>query len=409
MAKYIRLAIAIPLCFTLLVMWFAWSAFRTAPPLAAENLRGAGLSISAAVEQLANVDSSFQSLARYSTPDIAYFALIDRQGIARFHTNQSLIGQPFENTDIQTFPNGISEKRERLGTGEDVYVLRTKLHTNHDEYLLVLALHTYRADQVIRRAKAGVTVVSALTVALWGFTLFAILMLRREERHHKEMQRREELARLGELGAVMAHEIRNPLAGIKGFAQLTETADNLEQARLYAGKIVTQSLHMESLVNELLSFAREERKERQPVDLAVLVQESIAMILMEADPTLVEVIHTPHTSMIILADSDRISQLLLNLLKNGLQSMPDGGELRVELKKVTSVATLSISDTGVGIPPENIPHIFDPFWTSKARGTGLGLALCRKIAEEHGWNLTVESSVGIGTTFTVTVPSIEST
>ena len=409
MAKYIRLAIAIPLCFTLLVMWFAWSAFRTAPPLAAENLRGAGLSISAAVEQLANVDSSFQSLARYSTPDIAYFALIDRQGIARFHTNQSLIGQPFENTDIQTFPNGISEKRERLGTGEDVYVLRTKLHTNHDEYLLVLALHTYRADQVIRRAKAGVTVVSALTVALWGFTLFAILMLRREERHHKEMQRREELARLGELGAVMAHEIRNPLAGIKGFAQLTETADNLEQARLYAGKIVTQSLHMESLVNELLSFAREERKERQPVDLAVLVQESIAMILMEADPTLVEVIHTPHTSMTILADSDRISQLLLNLLKNGLQSMPDGGELRVELKKVTSVATLSISDTGVGIPPENIPHIFDPFWTSKARGTGLGLALCRKIAEEHGWNLTVESSVGIGTTFTVTVPSIEST
>ena len=409
MAKYIRLAIAIPLCFTLLVMWFAWSAFRTAPPLAAENLRGAGLSISAAVEQLANVDSSFQSLARYSTPDIAYFALIDRQGIARFHTNQSIIGQPFDNTDIQTFPNGISEKRERLGTGEDVYVLRTKLHTNHDEYLLVLALHTYRADQVIRRAKAGVTVVSALTVALWGFTLFAILMLRREERHHKEMQRREELARLGELGAVMAHEIRNPLAGIKGFAQLTETADNLEQARLYAGKIVTQSLHMESLVNELLSFAREERKERQPVDLAVLVQESIAMILMEADPTLVEVIHTPHTSMIILADSDRISQLLLNLLKNGLQSMPDGGELRVELKKVTSVATLSISDTGVGIPPENIPHIFDPFWTSKARGTGLGLALCRKIAEEHGWNLTVESSVGIGTTFTVTVPSIEST
>ncbi len=407
MASTTRLIVGIPLCFTLLVVWFAWSAIRTAPPLAAENLRGAGLSISAAVEQLAIADSSFQSLTRYSTPDIAYFVLIDRQGIARFHTNQSLIGKPFENGDILSLPSGISENREQLGTGEEVYVLRTKLHTNNDEYLLVLALHTYRADQVIRRAKTGVTVVSALTIALWGLTLFAILMLRREERHHKEMQRREELARLGELGAVLAHEIRNPLAGIKGFAQLSETADNLEQAHLYAGKIVMQSLHMESLVNDLLSFAREDRTERQPIDLAALVRDSIELICMEADPTQIEVIHAPHAAMIINADSDRISQLLLNLLKNGLQAMPDGGELRVELKNIKSTAILSISDTGIGIPPESIPRIFDPFWTSKARGTGLGLALCRKIAEEHGGSLTVESIVGVGTTFTVTVPLIE--
>ncbi len=388
----------------MLVAWFAWSAFHSAPPLASENLRGAGLSISAAIEQLAVADSSFRSLRRYTTPDIAYFALVDRQGIIRFHTNPGLIGQPFSNDEQRPFPDGISEQREQLGTGELAYILRTKVHAGHEEYLLVLALHTYRADQVIRRAKTGVTVVSALTVALWGLTLLLLCMLRREERHHREMNRREELARLGELGAVMAHEIRNPLAGIKGYAQLIESANNLEQARLYADKVVTQSLRMESLVDDLLSFAREDRGERQPTDLAALVRDSVMMIRIEADSERVKVVHTPQAAMKAVVSSDQIIQLLLNLLKNGLQAMPDGGEMRVELKGSKSSAIIKICDSGIGIPSESIPHIFDPFWTSKARGTGLGLALCQKVAHEHGGNVTVESTVGVGTTFTVTLP-----
>ena len=300
MAKTTRLIIGIPVCFTFIVVWFAWSAFRTAPPLAAENLRGAGLSISAAIEQLAVADSSFRSLARYTTPDVAYFALIDTKAIVAFHTNQSLIGQPFIHNDQRLFPEGVSEQREQLGTGEDVYVLRSRIHSGRDEYLLVLALHTYRADQVIRRAKTGVIVISLLTATLWGFTLLFLFMLRREERHNSEMQRREELARLGELGAIMAHEIRNPLAGIKGYAQLTETVDDLEQAKLYAEKIVMQSIRMETLVDDLLSFAREDRGERSPTDLASLVQDSVMMIRMEADPEKVDIVHTPQKEMKVL-------------------------------------------------------------------------------------------------------------
>ncbi|MEI6705464.1 MAG: histidine kinase dimerization/phospho-acceptor domain-containing protein, partial [Deltaproteobacteria bacterium] len=361
-----RLIIGIPLCFTLLVGWFAWSALRSAPPLASENLRGAGLSISAAIEQLAAADPSFRSLARYTTPDIAYFALIDQHGTIRFHTNPRLIGQPFSNPEREISPNGISEQRERLGTGEEVHLLRTKIHPDHDEYLLVLALHTYRADQVIRRARTGVTVISALTISLWGLTGSLFFMLRRDERRRREMQRREELARLGELGAVMAHEIRNPLAGIKGFAQLIEIADDMVQARLYADRIVSQSLRMEVLVDDLLAFAREDREEPLPVDLAMLVRDCVTMIRMEADPERVEVAHTPQAEITVKLVSDRIMQLLLNLLKNGLQAMPDGGLLRIELENEKKQAIIRISDTGVGIPPENIPHIFEPFWTSKA-------------------------------------------
>jgi len=404
MGKITRILIGIPLCFTVLVAWFAWSAFNSAPPLATENLRGAGLSISAAIEQLAVADASFRSLARYTTPDIAYFALVDRQGFVRFHTNQGLIGQPFFSAAQKKFPVSISEQRERLGTGEEVYLLRTKVHANHDEYLLVLALHTYRADQVIRRAKTGVTVVSALTAALWGLTLLLLFMLRREERHHKEMNRREEMARLGEMGAVMAHEIRNPLAGIKGFAQLVETAADIGQARLHAEKIVTQSLRMEALVNDLLAFARNDQGERQITDLASLIRECVELLRIEAAAQQVEMKVVAPTSLKAHAVVDRITQMLLNLMKNAIQAMPEGGVQTISLRQQGDFIHISIRDSGIGISPDHLQRIFDPFWTSKTQGTGLGLALCRKVAEEHGGNLTVESSVGVGSNFVVTLP-----
>ncbi|NTV50184.1 MAG: histidine kinase [Geobacteraceae bacterium] len=405
MRKVDRFLITIPICFTLLVGWFSWSALQTAPQVAAENLRGAGLSIAAAIEQLSTISSGFTSLSRYSTPDIAYFSLVDRQNIVRFHTNSALTG-----TVSTEYPppagskNGIYEGRKKLGTGEDIYLLQTRIHMDGNDYLLTLALHTYRADQVIRRARTGVLVVALLTFSLWLLTMGLMYLLHRDERRQLEMQRREELARLGEMGAVMAHEIRNPLAGIKGFAQLIETAANMEQACTYAGKIVHQSLRMETLVNDLLAFAREESGERQHTDLSELVRECVTMIRLEADSARVEVIYASHEPMNAPVVSDRIIQLLLNLLKNGLQAMPNGGILRVELENNKSQALIRIGDSGIGIPPENIHHIFEPFWTSRASGTGLGLALCRKVAQEHGGDLTVESVDGVGTTFTVTLP-----
>jgi two-component system sensor histidine kinase HydH len=405
MRKVERFIIAIPICFTLLVGWFSFSAFETAPQVAAENLRGAGLSIAAAIEQLAAVDPAFKSLARYSTADIAYFSLVDQQKVVRFHTNSTLVGSlSAEPTPIAEGKSGIHEGRKRLGTGEEIYLLQTTIHGAGDEYFLTLALHTFRADKVIRRAQTGLTVVAFLTVSLWVVTLGIMFLLRRDEKRQLELLRKEQLARLGELGAVMAHEIRNPLAGIKGFAQLIETAENMDQARLYADRIVTQSIRMESLVNDLLSFVREDRGERQPADLAALVRECVAMIRLEADPAKVEVVHTPQTPLKLMTSSDRIIQLLLNLLKNGLQAMPDGGKLLVELEKIQSLAIIRVCDSGIGIPAESLPHIFEPFWTSKARGTGLGLALCRKVALEHGGTLAVESTVGVGTTFTLKLP-----
>lgn len=405
MIKATRLIIGVPLCFTLLVVWFAWSAFHAAPQIAAENLRGAALSISTAIEQLAVADPSFRSLARYSTPDIAYFTLIDSQGVVRFHTNPSLINSSFTGDLDEALNGGISEHREHLGTGEEVYLLRTKIHAENDEQLLVLALHTYRADQVIRRAQTGVTVVSALTAALWGGVILLFYMLRREERHHREMLRKDELARLGEMGAVMAHEIRNPLSGIKGFAQMIETADSIEQTRKYADIIVSQSLRMESLVNDLLAFARDEHGEKQATDLSQLTMDCVELLRPEAADQHVTVECDAAEQVKGNVVADRIVQMLLNLIKNGIQSIPDGGSVSVELRQNCDSAVITVRDTGTGISQEQLPHIFEPFWSSKAKGSGLGLALCRKVAEEHGGSLTVSSRVNAGSEFVVTLPA----
>lgn len=389
----------------MLVVWFAWTAFRAAPPLAAETLRGAGLSIAAAVEQLAVADPTFRTLARYTTPDIAYFSLVDRQGTIRFHTNPGLIGKVSEIHDASHTISGISEQREVLGTGEEVYLLRTVLHAAQNEYQLVLALHTYRADQVIHRAQLGVSVVSALTAALWGLTLTAVFMLRRDEKRQREMQRQGELARLGEMGAVLAHEIRNPLAGIKGFAQLIESTDNLEAARRHAGKIVTQSLRMEALVNDLLNYVRNDAGEPKPVDLLEIVRECVALERTEAMENGICFEVDLSGRAVVTGNADRLTQMLLNLVKNALQAMPQGGMLKLSLQERAATIQLTVCDNGIGIPPEHWENIFNPFWTSKTTGTGLGLALCKKIAEEHGGSISVTSVVGTGTEFTVTLPS----
>jgi len=405
MMKSDKLFFVIPICFTILVGWFSWSALKIAPQMAADHLRGEGLSIATAIEALTTAEPDPEVLARFSTEDIAYFFVVDRDGIILFHTNPKLIGtiwgDPKPKLDSKS---GIREERKKLGTGEEIYQLQTRIHPTGGNCLLTLALHTYSSDKVIRRTHTAIIVTSLLTLTLWLVTIGIMYLLCRDKQRQLTMRRQDELAQLGEFGAVIAHEIRNPLAGIKGFVQLIETASDMDEARLYAKKVVHQSLRMEALVDNLLAYAREDLGEQQLTDLTPLIEDCVEMIRMEAKLAGVEVVYLPQTAIYAMIDHDRIIQLLLNLLKNGLQAMPDGGVLLVESKRDHYQAAITITDSGIGIPPESIAHIFKPFWTSKAKGTGLGLALCSKIAHAHGGSLTVKSTIGVGTTFTVTLP-----
>ncbi|QEM68063.1 GHKL domain-containing protein [Geobacter sp. FeAm09] len=403
MLKLVRLACGAGI--TLFILWFAMSNYRDARPIAEDNLFGLAHSLHAAIENSVLHDPSLHSLATFHAQDLAYFALVDKNGVYRFHSNQELIGTRLQNSGTlrQLFAETMVGTRVKLATGETAYELYGHIHTPRETMGLRLVLHTYRADGVIRHARLTMIVLFALVAVGWFLTFVIYRYSRREEVHRQEMAQRENLAKMGEMGAMLAHEIRNPLAGIKGFAQLIEKRPDDPRTKESAQRIVGEARRLESLVTDLLAFARSDGDEAGPCAVARLMGHSVDLIRPEAEQARVALVIDCPSDLMVTGKRDRLGQVLLNIVKNGVQAMPDGGELRLTARQAGSQAIITINDTGHGISPENSARIFTPFFTTKARGTGLGLALCKKIVEEHHGSITVESSAS-GTTVTVTLP-----
>jgi two-component system sensor histidine kinase HydH len=391
---------------SLLLIWFAASNYRASRPIAEENLRGLALSLSSAIENIAVRDSSLKSLAEFHLADIAFFAIINRHGIYRFHSNPDLIGTPAENSKVKGVfvSKSISEARLALGTGETVYEFYTPLYMPADTVVLQLDLHTYRADAVVRRAKYSMAVLMALLIVGWvlGFILYRFTA--REEQHQLEMAQRERLAQMGEMGAMLAHEIRNPLAGIKGYAQVIEKKPEENRNAGFARRIVAEVLRLENLVNDLLAYAGSSSYAKSSVDLAAVIAYATSHVRHEAEQQQVTLVSECHESLTVLGNRDKLGQVLLNLVTNALQAMSEGGILNITAQKSGKSVMCTVSDSGQGISPELMKQIFEPFFTTKARGTGLGLAICKRIIEEHSGTIHVESAPGKGTSVSITLP-----
>ena len=224
----------------------------------------------------------------------------------------------------------------------------------------------------------------------------------------REVARSQRLASVGRLAAGVAHEIRNPLSSIKGFATyFKERYPDRPEDQQTADIMIQEVDRLNRVVGQLLEFARPISIEPETISLEALLNDAVRLIKERAAEKNITV-NTRNSAQINTAwgDPDRINQILLNLFLNAIDAMENGGELDVEISSDDSrEICISVSDTGCGISPQHIPRVFDPYFTTKSTGTGLGLAIAHNIAEAMGGRISVESLQDRGTIFRVFFPN----
>jgi len=223
----------------------------------------------------------------------------------------------------------------------------------------------------------------------------------------KEVQRSERLASLGRMAAGIAHEIRNPLSSIKGFAQYFRNKFPPDsEDRNYAAVMADEVDRLNRVIQDLLNFARPQEPNLKPIDVPPLIRHALRLIqsdIRDKDIRVTEDI-PPDADFTIAGDGDMLTQVFLNLFLNAIEAMQTGGRLGIALRKSREDMQIEISDNGDGIPPENLSRIFDPFFTSKKGGTGLGLAIVYRIVESHHGEIKVDSQPGKGSAFVLRFP-----
>ncbi|UCF86013.1 MAG: PAS domain-containing protein [Desulfobacteraceae bacterium] len=229
-----------------------------------------------------------------------------------------------------------------------------------------------------------------------------------EIRHLKrEVERSQRLASIGKLASGIAHEIRNPLSSIKGFATyFKERYREVPEDQKTADIMIKEVERLNRVIGQLLEFARPMSIKKKPTSIRDLVQDSLKMIEGAAQKKAIQVHVSSIPPIEISMDPDRMKQVFLNVYINAIEAMENGGSLSVELRRddVAKKIEVTISDTGTGIKEEDLPHVFDPYFTTKSSGTGLGLAIVHKIIESHRGKVTVKRRNGTGTTVTIILP-----
>jgi len=237
--------------------------------------------------------------------------------------------------------------------------------------------------------------------------LFLLRDLGEIRRLQEQVRRNERLTALGNLAAGVAHEIRNPLSSIKGFA--TYLAGKVQgQDKDAARAMIQETDRLNRVVSELLEFARPGEMKLRDEDLAQVVERALRLVRADVTAKGVDVrFEQEGTLPRVPLDPERFTQALLNLFLNAVQAMDQGGTLEITAapEPDAGVVALRIADTGHGMAAELVPDIFNPYFTTKSSGTGLGLAIVHRIIEAHGGEIKVESVVGQGTVFTLLLPS----
>jgi signal transduction histidine kinase len=233
---------------------------------------------------------------------------------------------------------------------------------------------------------------------------------------YDRMKERDRLAALGEMAAGLAHEIRNPLGAIKGAAQLLQPhegrAETPAEAHEFLGIIVEEANRLNRVVSQFLDYARPYQGVLEPVDVNEVVRKTVQLLPPASDgrPAPDVALELDEHAPPARGDAEQLRQVFLNLALNALQAMPDGGRLTVTSalrrtrRGAPEAVEIAFRDLGTGIPQARLKNLFIPFFTTKEKGTGLGLPISQRIVENHGGRIEVRSREGAGSTFTVVLP-----
>jgi signal transduction histidine kinase len=362
-----------------------------------------------------DVQKQIDELGRQS--GIEHVALLDNNRKILAHTDGRLINQ------VEQTPLGVEVKSELQPAGRVVEqtdgirhydIVRTITVNGAHMGFLEIGLSLKPMEAAWQRSLRSMIVfgVAVLAVGILGMaTIFYMQQshLQRIGSLEAEISRQERLSELGNLAATVAHEIRNPLNSVSmGLqrlkAEFTPTQDPDDYARFL--KLMQEEVHrLNSIVEQFLSLARPLYLNREEISVAPYLKELAALITAEANSSRVNVdLKVPGDLPPLHADRNYLKQLLLNLVLNGIQAMPDGGTLSIAARAVKDRLELTVADQGIGIKPAVMKKIFEPYFTTKNNGSGLGLSIARQIAEAHGGAITVESEVRRGSRFRVLLP-----
>ena len=229
-----------------------------------------------------------------------------------------------------------------------------------------------------------------------------------DQLHSREMERAQQLATVGELASGVAHEIRNPLTGVLGALELARRRMPVDDpAAPMLREADAQLRRIETTTTRLLEYARPPELRRIPVDVRHVVERAVHVVATRAEAAGVGIrTAVPDEALPVHADPELLVQVLVNLMLNGIEAMPDGGKLTVGARARDGMAEMVVRDTGLGVPTEGRVDIFRPFFTTKSRGTGLGLSITQQIIESHEGTLRLDQTTGAGSTFVVTLPRL---
>ncbi len=384
------------------------------------------------LERLGIRNDLFPELVTKDTyENLAFLALYDEDGTILLHSNPSLVGRKETDPDVAKV---LRLKKpdfhfSTLATGEKVFILDFPLHLHLSDksvlqfhfqgedsereikrvqsaknFCLRVALHTYPAEKIVRRANFQLILICASLLILWGLAFFFVQAWRRNARLEAKLREQERMAMLGRMAAVLAHEIRNPLSSIKGFAQIhAETADS-EDLKEDLNIIIEETKRLERLTTNLLVYARPAVLNEVEFRVKDFCQDVQRLLLSEegrCDKVVLDC-----SERIVCLDRGKLMQIVLNLVQNAIDAIKDKEQGRVWLtmKVAGGKMKLVVEDNGPGLPEGLQAKMFEPFFTTKTKGTGLGLAIVKRLVDAMNGRILVRKRSGGGTVMEVVFP-----